>query len=267
MRGSTSIRGTSSTRRRSGRTLEAIVEQENAAAALLLDTIEAQELNRRVFFIKNNTDYLGNTFGYHENYSIRRSPRGRDLVARLMPFLTTRQLYAGAGMMRASGPTREGLPYEMSQRASFVTVDVSQRVRFGGRPILNLRDEPLAEVLGVRRLHVIVGDANRSEYATALKLGATALVAQLLESGVDPDLYLEDPVRTIKDISRHPSGPWLVTQADGSTIGAIDVQRRYLDAATSAFAGRDADTDWDTRGLERMSGRARYRSRSPRRKG
>ncbi len=226
------------------RTLDEIVEQENAASAVLLDTVEAQELNRRVFFIKNNTDHLGNTFGYHENYAIRRSPRSRNLVTGLMPFLTTRQLYAGAGMMRAPGPTRAGLPYEMSQRASFVTVDVSQRVRFGGRPILNVRDEPLAEVTGVRRLHVIVGDANQSEHATALKLGTTALVAQLLESGFDPGIYLEDPVATIKDISRRPSGPWVVEQADGSTIGAIDVQRRYLDAARSAFAGRDADTDW-----------------------
>ena len=104
------------------RTLDDIVEQENAADALLLDAVESQELNRRLFFIKNNTDYLGSTFGYHENYAVRRSPLSLDMAAGLMPFLTTRQLYAGAGMTitdRDDG----GLPFHISQRAAFVTVD------------------------------------------------------------------------------------------------------------------------------------------------
>ena len=138
------------------RTLDDIVEQENAADALLLDAVESQELNRRLFFIKNNTDHLGSTFGYHENYAVRRSPLSLDMTVGLLPFLTTRQLYAGAGMT-LTGQDDGSLPFHISQRAAFVTVDVSQRVRFGGRPIVNLRDEPLAEGAGLRRLHVIVG--------------------------------------------------------------------------------------------------------------
>ncbi len=226
------------------RTLREIVEQENAAAAVLLDAVEGQELNRRLFFIKNNTDHLGNTFGYHENYSLRRTPRSSALVRGLMPFLTTRQLFAGAGMTIDPAAAAGGLPYHMSQRAAFVSVDVSHRVRFGGRPIINLRDEPLAEETGRRRLHVIVGDANQSEYATALKIGATALVAQLLDAGWDPELYLDNGVRTIKAISRNPSGPWTVELVDRGAVSALDVQRTYLEAAAHAFEGRDSDTDW-----------------------
>ena len=186
------------------RTLRDIIEQENAAAAVLLDTVESQEMNRKLFFIKNNTDHLGNTFGYHENYSIRRSPRSRDLVLGLLPFLTTRQLYAGAGMTLNPSEAGGRLPFHMSQRAAFVSVDVSNRVRFGGRPIINLRDEPLSERTGLRRLHVVVGDANQSQYATALKVGTTALTAQLLAAGWNPDLYLDEAVRAIKSISRNP---------------------------------------------------------------
>ena len=226
------------------RTLDDIVEQENAAAAVLLDTVESQELNRKMFFIKNNTDHLGNTFGYHENYTVRRSPRSLDMVTGLLPFLTTRQLYAGAGMTLARESKDATLPFHISQRAAFVTVDVSQRVRFGGRPIINLRDETLTEGAGLRRLHVIVGDANRSEYATALKIGSTALVAQLLEGGWDPELVLKAPVQALKQISRNPSGPWIVELADGSSISALDVQRTYRHAAETAFGGRDADTNW-----------------------
>ncbi len=226
------------------RTLDELVEQENAACAVLLDTVERQELNRQIFFIKNNTDYLGSTFGYHENYSIRRSPNSRAMVAGLMPFLTTRQLFAGAGMV-VPGDARDGqIPFHISQRAAFVNVDVSHRVRFGGRPIINLREESLAGDEGLRRLHVIVGDANRCEYATALKVGATALTAQLLEGGWDPDLHLAQPVAAIKRISASPGGPWPVEMLDGRHMPAVDIQRRYLAAAESAFAGRDADTDW-----------------------
>ena len=225
------------------RTLDDIVEQENAADAVLLDAVESQELNRRMFFIKNNTDYLGNTFGYHENYAVRRSPLSLDMAAGLMPFLTTRQLYAGAGMT-ISDRDDGGLPFHISQRAAFVTIDMSQRVRFGGRPIVNLRDEPLAEEAGLRRLHVIVGDANRSEFATALKIGSTALVAQLLESGWSPDLVLHAPVQTLKEISSNPAGPWSVELADGRSLPALDVQRIYRNAAERAFRGRDSDTDW-----------------------
>ena len=142
----------------------------------------------------------------------------------MLPFLVTRQIFAGAGMVvptRRTGRGRSGeatdTPYHLSQRAAFVSVDVSHRVRFGGRPILNLRDEPLAGGL-YRRLHIIIGDANRSEYTTALKIGTTALVAQLLELGWDPELELENPVHALKDISRNTRGGWTARFVDRGTL-------------------------------------------------
>src|SRR5205085_12391590 len=106
-------------------------------------------------------------------------------------------------------PATPQVPYQISQRAQHVSVDVSHRVRFGGRPILNLRDEPLAGGR-YRRLHIIIGDANRSQYPTALKLGTTALVAQLLELGWDSEIELENPVAALKEIARNPFGGWTV---------------------------------------------------------
>ena len=49
------------------------------------------------------------------------------------------------------------------------------------RPILNTRDEPHADRRRFRRLHLILGDANMCEYATALKVGTTQLVLELIE--------------------------------------------------------------------------------------
>jgi proteasome accessory factor A len=237
------------------RTLDDLVSMERAGDQILNATVNDLSLSSDVFFIKNNADHFGHTYGYHENYCLRVSPRSRDMVQGLLPFLVTRQLFAGAGMIfpaaqRArSGAAQRGgqsVPFQISQRANFVSVDVSHRVRFGGRPILNLRDEPLAGGR-YRRLHIIIGDANRAEYATALKLGSTALVAQLLESGWDVETELENPVAALKEIARNPFGGWTVRTTRGTTVPAIEIQRMYLVEATKRFMGRDKDTDWTLR--------------------
>ncbi len=240
------------------RSLDEIVAAEQAGDLIVVATLGALGLQGENFFIKNNTDHFGNTYGYHENYCIRSSPRSRSMVEGLLPFLVTRQLYAGAGMVRPASVRRRGSrqgalpgpvaskpvpPFEISQRAAFITVDVSNRVRFGGRPILNVRDEPLAGGR-LRRLHNIIGDANRSEYATRLKIGTTALVTQLLDDGWQPDIELENPVHSLRDIAANPFGGWTVKLSDGSTIPAVDVQRRYLVEANLRYFGRDDDTTW-----------------------
>lgn len=232
------------------RTLDDLIAAEVAGDRILSGAVARLGQEGSVFFIKNNTDHFGHTFGYHENYCLRVSPRSRDMVEGLLPFLVTRQIFAGAGMVvpaRRTGRSRGGeatdTPYHLSQRAAFVSVDVSHRVRFGGRPILNLRDEPLAGGL-YRRLHIIIGDANRSEYTTALKIGTTAIVAQLLELGWDPGLELENPVQALRDISRNTRGGWTARFVDRGTLPAVEVQRVYLHEATRQFLGRDRDTDW-----------------------
>jgi proteasome accessory factor A len=252
------------------RSLDDIVAAERAGDQILVAAVADLGLQNEVFFIRNNTDHFGHTYGYHENYCLRVSPRSRDLMTGLMPFLVTRQLFAGAGMLLPAslrgrgnrggpsslpvltdslgrrGPVRQPVPFQISQRAHFVSVDVSHRVRFGGRPIYNMRDEPLAGGR-FRRLHIIVGDANRSEYATALKIGSTALVAQLLEAGWDPEIELEHAVAALKEIAQNPYGGWTVRLNKGTTMPAIEVQRAYLLEATKRFLGRDKDTDWTLR--------------------
>jgi proteasome accessory factor A len=49
------------------------------------------------------------------------------------------------------------------------------------RPIINTRDEPHADAEKYRRLHVIVGDSNMSEYTTFVKVGAAACMLRMLE--------------------------------------------------------------------------------------
>ncbi|MER3403884.1 MAG: peptidase, partial [Chloroflexota bacterium] len=112
------------------------------------------------------------------------------------------------------------------------------------RPIINTRDEPHADPRLYRRFHVIVGDANMAEYATALRVGATALVLALAEDGWLPDLRLRNPVEAIKAISRDPSQRWVVELEDGRKTTALDIQYIYLDAARRTLAGLGPDADW-----------------------
>ena len=222
------------------RTLRGLVAQEVAGERVLLEALNQLEYRSKIFFIKNNSDYFGHTYGYHENYCLEHSPRRPEVVRALMPFLVTRQLYAGAGLLFPS--SKEGdFSYQLAQRSAFVEVDLSHRVRFGGRPIINLRDETLG---ARRRLHVICGDANRSETATALKIGSTALVAQMADSGWAPEFDLTDAVLDMRRIARNIEGAWSVSTFEHGEMPALAVQRVYLAEAERRFAGRDEDTDW-----------------------
>src|SRR5207247_1929315 len=85
----------------------------------------------------------------------------------------------------------------------------------------------------------------------ALKIGTTCAVLDLVELDVIPEsVRLADPIRALKEISRDPEGKWLVKRLDGSKIGAIDLQRIYLELAQRHLAEKDAQTDWVLREWE-----------------
>ena len=117
--------------------------------------------------------------------------------------------------------------YQLSQRADFFQVLQSVDT-LSNRPLVNTRDEPHGDARKFRRLHVIAGDANLSEWAIALRGGTTNLVAALIESGWNCPIELRDPVKAIKQISRDQSYNWHIETKSGETVSAIDVQRAYL---------------------------------------
>ena len=122
--------------------------------------------------------------------------------------------------------------------------EVYEWIQFS-RAIINTRDEPLGDHTRYRRLHLLVGDSNMSEFANALKVGTTSLMLDLLETGHSlPDFSIEDAIFSIKDISRDPSYHWLVTLKSGRTITAVELQWEYFQACDQTLRGQDAETDW-----------------------
>ena len=75
------------------------------------------------------------------------------------------------------------------------------------RPLVNTRDEPHADAATYRRFHVIIGDSNASEWATALKVGTTALALDLIERGKAPELEIAQPVNATKIDQPRPGSP------------------------------------------------------------
>ena len=184
---------------------------------------------------KNNSDGKGNSYGYHENYLVARSVPFERITQVLTPFLVTRPIFAGSGKVGAENGTSPA-DYQISQRADFfeTLVDLNTMVR---RPIINTRDEPHSDSARYRRLHVIVGDANMAELSTYLKVGTLSIVLELLEAGAElPKINLEDPVNTIKQVSRDMRVQESLKLTDGTSSTAIAVQRAYLKAAQGYFA-------------------------------
>jgi len=147
----------------------------------------------------------------------------------LIPFLVTRQVYAGAGKVLQ---TARGAMYCISQRAEHIWEGVSSATT-RSRPIINTRDEPHADAERFRRLHVIVGDSNMSEYTTFLKVGTASIVLRMLEEDPSPwrDLTLENPIRAIREISHDMTCRRRVRLANGRELSAIEIQSEYLNRA------------------------------------
>jgi len=200
-----------------------------------------------IFLFKNNTDSAGNSYGCHENYLTSRSNDNGDYGDVLIPFLVTRQIFTGAGhvLQTARGPI-----FAIAQRAEHIWEGTSSATT-RSRPIINTRDEPHADAEKYRRLHIIVGDSNMSEYTTFLKIGSTACMLRMMEdkSFSLRDLTLENPIRAIRDISHDITCRRKVRLASGRELSALDVQREYLDRAMK-YADTKGFSNLEQRALE-----------------
>ena len=226
--------------------LRDLVAVDRAGERILLQCARQRTEDRDrgvVRLYKNNTDFEGHSYGCHENFLLSRDMPFQQVINGLLPFVVTRQIFAGAGKVGIEQDTRaRAATYQLAQRADFfeviASVDTMHR-----RPLVNTRDEPHADPALYRRLHLIIGDANMCEYATALKVGTASLVLDLLEAGALPAFALADPIGALKAISRDESRQWPVALSGGDSSSALEIQTAIM-AAARIFQGRDAETDW-----------------------
>lgn len=180
----------------------------------------------RMQLYKNNVDGKGASYGTHENYLMSRETPFNAVILGLTPFFVSRQVICGSGRV-GIGQSGDNAGYQLSQRSDYIEVEVGLETTLK-RGIINTRDEPHADADKYRRLHVIIGDANLAEMSTYLKVGTTALVLDLIESGADlSDLQLARPVTAVHTISHDPTLRATVALADGRELTGLAIQRLY----------------------------------------
>lgn len=231
-----------------------VVVHDKAGERLLQDLVHTAEerlqdegIRGTIYLFKNNTDTAGNSYGCHENYLVHRTESSLRYDDIFIPFLVSRQIFTGAGKVQISP---RGAFYTISQRAEHIWESVSSATT-RSRPIINTRDEPHSDAELYRRLHVIVGDSNMSEYTTFVKLGSAACVLRMMEdSSVSlRDMTLENPIRAIREISSDTTCRRTVRLESGREVSALDIQREYLNAALR-YAETTGFSDMETKALE-----------------
>lgn len=230
------------------RTLKDLIAHDRAGERIL-----QRAANRRnqalggghVQLYKNNTDFHGHSYGCHDNYLVDRAIPFSQLVAGLLPFLVSRQVFAGAGKVGIEAQESGFVPgrFQLSQRADFMETELSVDTMHN-RPILNTRDEPHADRRTYRRLHLIIGDANMCEYATALKIGTTQCILELIARGAAPRLELDQPVVAVKQLSRDPDLKATAPLTTGRMRSALEIQEQYCEEAGRVLSGSDPEVDW-----------------------
>jgi len=187
-----------------------------------------------VQLFKNNIDHQGHSFGCHENYLLAAAAHEKyfvrhpdRLLAFLVPFLVTRQIYAGAGRISAQAPAS----FQISQRADFMATIFGLETTHN-RPLINTRAEHHADPQAFRRLHLILGDANMCEVAAFLKISTCQLVLLMLEDDfLRLDCRLQDPLAAMHQISRNFTHA--VALADGRSLTPIELQERFWEQAAA----------------------------------
>ncbi len=201
-----------------------------------------------VALYKNNVDGKGASYGTHENYLVTRAVPFADLVARLTPFLVTRQVFTGSGRV-GLGPTGQEAGFQLSQRADYIEAEVGLETTLR-RPIVNTRDEPHADRRW-RRLHLILGDANHLEVATYLKLGTTSLVLGVIEAALERPalaaaldaLALAQPVAAVRTVSRDLTLTARLPLRDGRELTALEIQAACREAVLAGLGDGAPDPE------------------------
>jgi proteasome accessory factor A len=187
----------------------------------------------------------------------------RAVRKHMTAFLATRAIYAGAGGIHFDG----GPLLHVSQRAPFIETVTRICVDGRRRPIFEMRDlffRPITPFLARRRLQLMLGDANLCEWALLLRVGATCLVIEAIETGRrHPWPSLADPLTALREVGADPSLARELPLRDGSRATAIEIQRRYLDAVRILLPEASQATPWKRRVLDTWDETLDLLSRDP----
>ncbi len=220
-----------------------VVAAVKAGDAVIRDAVK--EANRtlapkvRLMAVRNTCDHRGHTYAAHVNISMTRrafdrlmEDTGELLHETIGPMLASLPLVCGAG--RAGSDQGEDV-FQISERADYIRTERGPQTT-SDRPLLNTRDEPLADGRRHARLHVICLDANRLDTPSFLKIAILRLICAAMDLRLPTvAIPMTKPVHAMRSVSRSPFGPIRLTT--GRTITALGIQESFL----SSLSKRSSD--------------------------
>lgn len=163
----------------------------------------------------------------------------RKLRRQLTPFLISRPIVAGAGMIDNDGQ------FHLADKAPAMNCLTGYGGLLGDRPIYSFGHffkvahadswwnpaEYLQLFAGRQRLQIALGDSNRAELAEYLRIGTTLLVIDAIEAGHLPEpVRPRKPITALRQICADPSLACRIELTGGESCTALELQRSYLEA-------------------------------------
>ncbi|MHB8866522.1 MAG: proteasome accessory factor PafA2 family protein, partial [Pirellulaceae bacterium] len=171
----------------------------------------------------------------------------RRIRTQLLPFLVSRCVVAGAGMVDDEGK------FLVADKAPAINCVLGLGGFLKDRPIftfghffkaicveawLSPRDY-FCLLRRRQRLQIGLGDSNMAEMAEFLRVGTTALVLDVIESGEMPPLpALQQPVQALHQLCGDASLTCTVPLDGGQRVTALQLQRVYLEACQTFLRRR-----------------------------
>jgi len=185
-------------------------------------------------------------------FSTTRMARTQD---RLLPFLLSRMVWAGAGWIAPGGQFHVAEKATSRNRKFLHLLVDFDRPIFGLGQFLKLcffgllQPHLYAQLMAERqRLQIGIGDSNLCEEAEYLRIGATALVIEAIEAGVIDDVPQPRRwKRALHQISRDSALQERIPLRDGRALTAMQIQRWYLNACRRYVHSQTAvpEEAWD----------------------
>lgn len=180
----------------------------------------------------------------------------RKVRRRLVPFLISRPIFAGAGMIDADGK------FHLADKAPAINCVVGYGGMIGDRPIFSMGHffkavyadswfaprEYFELFSELQRLQIGLGDSNMCETAEYLRVSTTMLVLDAIEAGTfQAPPAVRSPIRALHAICGDETLTCELFLCDGQAVTALQVQRYYL-AGCRAFLNQQSDVPaeaWD----------------------
>ncbi len=174
------------------------------------------------------------------------------LRRQLLPFLITRTIFTGPGMVCPDGR------FVLSPRAAALHTEcgltaTGWRSVFYFCQIVKIIDKALLgdwpSYAGLfhkrQRLQITLGDSNMAQFAEFLKIGTTLLVLDVIEAGQMPEVpRLRRPLQALRAISAAADVQHRLPLLDGSQASAVQIQRFYLNACRHFLRRRPSSPAW-----------------------